>query len=501
MPRLPTLACQKPSAARLDYTALSTRPALTKPGRTTTQTNGNMRNLLNHLNNQRHLVILFAEGLVSVSIQFLFLRHLMPYVGSSITVSSIVISVFLLALASGYRSGGAFVGNYLRKLYGNLLASAALLALALSPVVTGSYFTLANNWNSSIALTIYSALLLAPPVFWLGQTMPLLSNAVTSQRKSEISGTVLFYSTIGNVIGGLFSVFILIQFAGLGAAITINLTLLALIALATIEQRITPTQIASAAACALLAVFMVFMPYSRYDKANLYGNYFITETSQSSRIMHANFLMMSGIATSKDGKSNYFDYINSFRRHIANMPTGREILVIGAGGFTLGHGNSRHRFTYVDIDGELKAYAEKAFLREPINGEFIASDGRAFLGKNQKQYDALVIDTFSSKNAIPTHMVTLEFFQLAARSVKDNGLVLINTIQEPAFSTDRGNKLHASILGAMPFCYTMASAAGLIPPAESRSSTYTTTSGINVLYLCRKITETSPSRDNGLVFN
>ena len=50
-------------------------------------------------------IVLFMEGFVSVSVQMLALRQIVPFVGYSIAVTSIVITIFLAALAYGYRSG------------------------------------------------------------------------------------------------------------------------------------------------------------------------------------------------------------------------------------------------------------------------------------------------------------------------------------------------------------------------------------------------------------
>ena len=59
--------------------------------------------------------LMFLEGVVSISLQFLVLRQLMPYAGSSIITTSIVISVFLAALAFGYKDGGDYKGDKIEK--------------------------------------------------------------------------------------------------------------------------------------------------------------------------------------------------------------------------------------------------------------------------------------------------------------------------------------------------------------------------------------------------
>jgi hypothetical protein len=67
--------------------------------------------------------------------------------------------------------------------------------------------------------------------------------------------------------------------------------------------------------------------------------------------------------------------------HPARRPrlTDRDILVLGAGGFTLSHREPLNRYTFVDIDPAIRAIAEREFLREPAIGEFIATDARRFV--------------------------------------------------------------------------------------------------------------------------
>ena len=160
--------------------------------------------------------LLFAEGLASVTLQFLFLRQTMAYVGSSVVVTSIVVSIFLLALALGYQQGGRVREDPMRALGANLEWAAALLALGLSPYVTEIFFAGARSFlPPNISLALYCAIFMAPAGYWLAQTMPLLSNGIKARSNGELSGDVLFFNTLGNVVGGLVSTLLLMRFAGL----------------------------------------------------------------------------------------------------------------------------------------------------------------------------------------------------------------------------------------------------------------------------------------------
>ena len=70
----------------------------------------------------------------------------------------------------------------------------------------------------------------------------------------------------------------------------------------------------------------------------------------------------------------------------------RDILVLGAGGFTLSHDEPRNRYTYVDIDPAIRGLAEQHFLKDRARGEFIAEDARRFVTDTTRRFDAVVVD-------------------------------------------------------------------------------------------------------------
>ena len=120
--------------------------------------------------------LLLLEGFVSVSLQMIALRQIVPFVGSSVPVTSIVITGFLVALALGYRAGGRHSGGLIIRLERNLLIVAGLIGLALSYVVAGLLFETAFHLvrYPLIAVTLYVVLLLMPVVYLLSETVVLL---------------------------------------------------------------------------------------------------------------------------------------------------------------------------------------------------------------------------------------------------------------------------------------------------------------------------------------
>jgi SAM-dependent methyltransferase len=123
----------------------------------------------------------------------------------------------------------------------------------------------------------------------------------------------------------------------------------------------------------------------------------------------------------------------------------RDILVLGAGGFTLSHREPLNRYTYVDIDPAMQRSAEAQFLREPIRGRFIADDARRYVATSSERFDAALVDVYSSHTAIPAHLVTREFWRDTRRVLKPDGLLIANLLLDPALVSPYARNLLATI--------------------------------------------------------
>src|SRR6185295_429791 len=90
----------------------------------------------------------------------------------------------------------------------------------------------------------------------------------------------------------------------------------------------------------------------------------------------------SSMLTPDGHKHAYIEFVE--QHYIAPIRTKgpvKSILVIGAGGFTLGLEDKKNDYTYVDIDPSLKDISEKHFIDQKLgpNKRFIPEDARAYL--------------------------------------------------------------------------------------------------------------------------
>jgi len=131
---------------------------------------------------------------------------------------------------------------------------------------------------------------------------------------------------------------------------------------------------------------------------------------------------------------------------------GRDILVLGAGGFTLSHREPLNHYTYVDIDPDIRTIAERNFLHEPARGEFVVADARRFVLETPQRYDAVVVDVYSARNSIPGHLVTREFWQDARKVLNPGGVLLANLILDGQLASAYALNLLATIESAYGRC-------------------------------------------------
>lgn len=401
------------------------------------------------------LAILLLEGFASSCIQILALRRPIPFVGYSVVTTSIVIAAFLLFLALGYAAGGKrkLSGAESRKiLFKLLLVSAAGTAIGLSYPFVQAFFARASILPSLWQLALYCVLIVGPVVFCLAQTIPLLLNTSDdAETKSHATGTLTSLSTVGNVAGCLVTGLIILAWLGTNWAVAISASFLVIASIILIVPGASPRHLLGALTVFILAFVFNFSPTgllvsNNYSDIKVYGN-------PNGRTLAINGSLSSTL--NADGSS--FAYIEKMREVLRSEPgTNKDILVLGAGGFTLTARNNKDlgKVTYVDIDKDLKSIAEEKFLKENIGGRFIAEDARLFLLNNSRQWDVVIIDLFGQGRSIPEHLSSKEFIELTASRVADGGMILANVIANPAMTDTYSRRILQTYQAAIGGCIT-----------------------------------------------
>lgn len=427
------------------------------------------------------LTAIFLEGIASLGIEILTLRQLVPVVGTTIPITSTAIGLFLLFLAVGYYFGGKIDDNFLAHVGKNFVLAGLWSGISLSSVTTALFFE--NQLPTMIQLWLYLLICMAPPVYWLSQTVPVLSNFFKMNRTGEASGTALFFSTMGSFFGSLLISFILMRY--LGVSVTLFIVSISLLIAGIFLNNDKPSTLKVLIwvfAISLSALFNISVATNFFFAQTAYADYNIVR-NETGKIFVVNQQGASGVLN--NGKS--FPYIEMIRKYIDEIGIRHQkILVIGSGGFTLSQlrlGNNINHYKYVDIDPDISRIAVDSGFLSQINGEFIAQDGRAFLRSTKtsgNQYPAIVVDAYTSHVSIPAHLTTTEFHQDILSALSENGVVIYNLVFDPLLKTPFAQNSLGTIQSVFGVC-----AVNVLNYKEPKS---------NVIVICSKKTSNMPKQ-------
>ena len=369
--------------------------------------------------------ILLAEGYASLAAEILALRRMVPFAGSAVSVTALLLAVYLAALAGGYRRGGRLArsGDPRPRLALRLAAAAALAAFWLSDAGTLLAFGLPVPELAQVAA--YSLAGIAPIGWLLAESVLLAHACARGADPSRTAGGVFALSTVGNVGGALLTTFVLLRFLGTAAATIALVAALCLAALAA-HRRSVPA--AALFAAALFPLFDLWVEATEYVERNAYADYRIVELDDGGRMLD-----VSGQAASRhDAAGRGWEYAERIEKTLCEAGETR-VLVLGAAGMTLGRGAPCELdVAFVDIDPAQRAIAG-LFLRAATatSGTFAAADARAFLRDDPGGWPAIVVDTYSNPRILPQHLVTVEFYRLARSRLSEGGALYVNHLAWP----------------------------------------------------------------------
>ncbi len=393
--------------------------------------------------------IVFIEGYCSLGAEIIALRRLIPHVGSSIVITAPTIGFFLLALALGYHSGSRVATDFRTVVARNFLISAALMGGGLTASTVNAIFA---GTQPAFAYLVFIGGILCPLAWLLGQTVPILTNLMLAQRSGEAAGRALYWSTLGSFLGSVTLSLIVMQWLGVWAAVLLGT--LMLIAGAVLTQRPSPSKGLMLTIVIVLATGLNLRDRSRIDTA--YADYEVQPVLRDGMIDPRAFVVNNQNASLIDSSQppQYARYVQHIRCILLDdlALADHDILVLGAGGFSISHREPLNRYTFVDVDPAIRGIAERELLREAAAGEFVATDARRFVADTTKRYDALVVDVYSARTSIPGHLVTREFWNDTRHALKPGGVMLANLILDGQLASPYARNLLATIESAYGRC-------------------------------------------------
>ncbi len=421
---------------------------------------------MTRLQNTGFLFIIIAlEGFIILSTELLAMRLTTPFVGSGTDTISVIIAAVLMPLAFGYHAGGQFKGHtrsgrritIRRKLMSNVVIASAFLLPGLTYFIFQFFFAgldASGLEHNIIKISLYCIFFIVYPMYLLGQTVPLVSNYFSKEKLSRITGKMLFTSTIGSFAGSILTTLVLMDKIGVHHTVTILFCMLFCLIVILEKKQHQIKKIIMAVIlgiCALLNSNQI-MDALHIVKNNKYSTMMIEEDEDGARHLLVNNNDSS--MYSEDGaKHEYVEFVEKITLDsIPENAAPKDVLIIGAGGFTYGHNDEKNNFVYIDIDKDLKDISERYLLREKLkpNKVFYPLPARAYLAGTDKKFDVIFLDAYIGALTIPEHLVTQEFFIEVKEHLKNNGVLVTNFIVSTNFNNTFSKNIDNTLRSVFP---------------------------------------------------
>ena len=375
-------------------------------------------------------------GGLLMALEILASRIIAPSFGNSVYLWGSIISVFLGALSLGYAWGGRLADRHPDlAIVGRLILGAGLWMLALRLAGPAMTTRLAELTGASPGGTLLTAtLLFGPPSALFGTVTPFVVRlgAHDVEGLGATAGRLFAVSTLGSLAGTLLCTFVAVpnlRVSTIAALLTAGTGGAAWIALFRSRFRADPL-----AAALLVVVALTFARPPAIGGGSLLGvhssAYQTIEVVEIGGLRALRVDRVTQSAIHADDLTPASAYAHVAPAALLLQPDMSRVLVIGMGGGllsrTLRAAAPRLEIDFVEIDGVVPKVAEKYGFWSPRPDDRVhISDGRRFVRRSDRDWDYIYLDAYIGL-AVPFHLTTREFFELASERLAAGGVVGVN---------------------------------------------------------------------------
>lgn len=389
-----------------------------------------------------HYLIVFVSGAVLMALEIAGSRVLAPHFGSSIFVWGSLISVVMAALSIGYYWGGWLSTrepSYAKLMVLLLIPGVVVFFLPFIYPSINEWIALRDFGTRINPLLSCSVLFLLPGIF-MGTVSPYVIRLAAKQLHTvgSTAGTLYAVSTCGSIFGTLLTAFYLIPLLGVSNIIHslgIMLVCLSLLVVPLIRLQGVSLSRAVATTLFILGITGMFWTPLAWTKTLLQKDTFYhrirIEEDNEARYMYFDRTLQSAMNL-KDPTALRLIYSRYTSLGLAFRPEAKKMLIIGLGGGSIPKKIQKEfphmEIDAVEIDPEVIRLAKEYFhIKENKLLRLHAQDGRLFLTRTKHRYDIILLDAYFT-DAMPFHLTTREFFQLAEKRLTPNGIIVANLI-------------------------------------------------------------------------
>lgn len=391
-------------------------------------------------------VAVFICGAVVMVYEIIGSRILAPYIGTSTYVWTSLIGIILGSLSLGYWLGGRLADRRpdIRNLSAAIFAAGGLVSVTILIKDIFSSYVSALGVSIELKAVIAALVLFAPASVCLGLITPYavrLKIADVSDSGRTV-GRLYALSTVGSILGTFAAGFFLIPFVGSIRTLYLIAGSLFAVSIFLAPLRLSQTNISA------ITIFVIGILASEADSLMLrqsnemfdvdteYSRVRIFKTVDPVTLKPIRALSTDPYITQSAVFLDSDDLVLPHNRfyHLVRYykPGFTSTLMVGGAGYTFPRDYLAKypdaRMTVVEIDPEMTSLARRFFrLNEDPRLSIVHQDGRAFLNAAPDgEFDAVLMDAFSSLFTVPFHLTTIEAAREVDRALKSDGVAILN---------------------------------------------------------------------------
>lgn len=401
------------------------------------------------------LFTVFISGMTTLAAELTAGRLIGNVFGTSNLVWASIIGLILIYLAFGYQLGGKWADKNPSPLAMYRILAWAAFTVGLVPYVAVPVLRSAAGAFEALSVGVMAGsfivvlVLFIVPITLLGTISPFAIRLSVDdpQKAGQISGQIYAVSTLGSFIGTFLPTLVFIPTIGTRLTFVLfgmTLLVVALVGLARFASMremfkliwmpvlLTAIAVLFSNSALKISSGQVYETESEYNyiqvqQVNGFTLLRLNDGQGIHSIYHPDTLFYNG-PWEQFLVGPYF-YENRSPDDIQRMA------IIG-----LAAGTAARQATAVygddlqidgfEIDGKIVDVGREYFGMDLPNLNVIVGDGRLGLDRSQARYDIIAIDAYRPPY-IPPHMTTLEFFEICASHLTENGVLTLNVGSTP----------------------------------------------------------------------
>lgn len=409
-------------------------------------------------------IILFIVDAIYMILELIASRLLSPYFGNSNLVWTSIIGIILLSNSIGNFVGGKIADKDCSKNNLKLILKIAGIIILIIPFVQDFilFFTASIISNIKIGAILSAILLFFIPSMLFGFFSPIIIKLKINDLESagQTSGRIYAIATLGSLTGTFLGGFLLLPALGSTQLLFILSAVLFILILIVGDINIKKDLIFVIVSTILSVTSLCIFNYSNnfqgvsvlagsYDSTvsydTQYGKVCIYNTEngdESYRTLLVGKGHESATYISEDKCNDLvYEYTKYYDLMFESSKDIKNVLMIGGAGYSYPKyyiSNYLDKsIDVVEIDEDITKIAKKYFYLDKLIEDYdlnrnnrlglISEDGRTYLNKNTKKYDAILNDAFAGESPAVT-LTTIEAVQKIYDSLSSNGLYLSNII-------------------------------------------------------------------------